>query len=93
MFADSVIYFFKQFILIFLDVISFAFLARALSSLFDPMGESRISAFLYALTEPIIMPVRILCERMNWFQGIPIDVPFSLTLLLLLLAQILLTFL
>ena len=93
MFADSFIYVFKNFILIFLNVISFAFLARAILSLFDPMGESRISAFLYALTEPIIMPVRILCERMNWFQGVPIDVPFSLTLLLLLLAQILLTFL
>lgn len=93
MFADSFIYIFKQFILIFLDVISFAFLARALLSLFDPTGESRLSAFLYTLTEPIIMPVRILCERMNWFQGIPIDVPFSLTLLLLLLAKILLTFL
>lgn len=93
MFADSFIYVFKNFILIFLDVVSFAFLARAILSLFDPTGEFRLSAFLYALTEPIIIPVRILCERMNWFQGIPIDVPFSLTLLLLLLAQILLTFL
>lgn len=88
MFADSFIYVFKNFILIFLDVVSFAFLARAILSLFDPTGEFRLSAFLYTLTEPITVPVRILCERMNWFQGIPIDVPFSLTWFLLMLVRI-----
>ncbi|MBQ8440525.1 MAG: YggT family protein [Clostridia bacterium] len=88
MFADSFIYVFKNFILIFLNVISFAFLARAILSLFDPTGEFRLSAFLYTLTEPITVPVRILCERMNWFQGIPIDVPFSLTWFLLMLVRI-----
>ena len=88
MFADAAFYFFKQFILIFLDVISFAFFLRAILSWFDPMGEWRLSGLLYALTEPITVPVRALCERMNWFVGIPVDIPFSLTWLLLLILQI-----
>ncbi len=89
MFADATFYFFKQFILIFLDIISFAFLFRVIASLFDPMGESRISTFLYALTEPITLPVRALCQRMNWFQGVPLDIPFTLTWLLLTLIKLL----
>ena len=91
MFADMILYFLRQFILIFLDVISFAFLVRALLSWFDPMGEWRLTGFLYVLTEPIILPVRALCERMNWFQGIPIDIPFTITVFLVLLLQVFLS--
>jgi len=29
------------------------------------------------------MPVRTLCERFGWFEGLPIDMPFFLTFILL----------
>ena len=91
MFADYLFYFLKQFILIFIDVISFALLFRAILSWFDPMSDFRLSRFLYLITEPIILPVRRLCEKMNWFQGVPLDVPFTLTWVLLMIIQVLLS--
>lgn len=91
MIADTLLFFLRQSVLIFLEVISFAFLVRAILSWFDPMGEWRLSGFLYALTEPITVPVRALCERMGWFQGIPMDIPFTLTWLLLILLQTILS--
>jgi uncharacterized protein YggT (Ycf19 family) len=89
--ADLILLFFRQTVLVFLEVLGFAFFLRAILSWFDPMGEWRLSGFLYALTEPITVPIRALCERMNWFQGIPMDIPFTLTWLLLMLLQVLLS--
>ncbi|MBE6627578.1 MAG: hypothetical protein E7629_01490 [Ruminococcaceae bacterium] len=91
MIADSVLFFLRQTVLVFLEVLGIAFFVRAILSWFDPMGEWRVSGFLYVLTEPITVPVRILCERMNWFQGVPMDIPYTLTWLLLVLAQVLLS--
>ena len=92
--ADLILLFFRQTVLVFLEVLGFAFFLRAILSWFDPMGEWRISGFLYALTEPITIPVRApiraLCDRFGWFQGVPMDIPFTLTWLLLMLLQILL---
>ena len=73
-----------------ITVIELAMFARAIMSWFDQTGESRISVFLYAVTEPIIFPVRKLCERMHWFEGVPIDIPFMLTWLVLMVVQLLL---
>lgn len=89
--ADLILLFFRQTVLVFLEVLGIAFFVRAILSWFDPMGEWRLSGFLYALTEPITIPVRALCERMNWFQGIPMDIPYTITWLLLMLVQILLS--
>ena len=89
---DTAIYIFKQFIIILIDVLHIAMFARAILSWFDQMQEWRITNFLHMLTEPVIMPIRALCEKMNWFVGLPIDIPFLLTWLLLSLLQALLAF-
>ena len=78
-----VLYLLVNTVLILIEVLQFAMLARAILSWIDPMQEWRISAFLRALTEPVIMPVRMLCEKMHWFEGMPIDIPFLITILLL----------
>ena len=70
-----------------------AMLVRAILSWFDPMREGKFSAFLLVLTEPVIFPVRALCEHMNWFEGIPLDIPFLITVLLLALLQTVIAFL
>ena len=91
MVADAIFYFIQQFVLIFIDIIDVALLIRVLLSWFDPMREWRISEIIFVITEPIILPVRRLCERMNWFQGVPMDIPFLITWLLLMLIQMFLT--
>lgn len=73
-----------------ISVIELAMFARAILSWFDQTGESKISMFLYAVTEPVILPIRRLCERMHWFEGVPIDIPFMLTWLILMVVQLLL---
>lgn len=81
------LYIFSKFIIILIDVLQFSMLARALLSLFDPMQEWKITGFLHVLTEPIIMPIRALFEKMRWFEGFPLDVPFMVTWLLLSVIQ------
>lgn len=58
-------------------------LARAVISWLPIPEDSPVENFLYAVTEPVIMPVRSLCERFGWFEGLPIDMPFFLTFILL----------
>ena len=67
---------------ILISVIQAAMFVRAIMSWF-PFGEGKFSAFLYAITEPIIYPVRALFEKMNWGVGLPIDIPFFVTFILL----------
>ena len=69
----------------FLYVMDFAFLLRVIFSFLDPMQEMSITRFLYVMTEPLILPIRRLCERMNWFVDSPLDVPFFLTALIMML--------
>jgi len=66
-----------------INVLQVAMLLRAVLSWFDPMQEGRFSVFLLIVTEPVIFPIRALCEKMHWFEGLPLDVPFLLTWILL----------
>ena len=90
---DYVLHFVANTVLILLDALEMAMLVRAILSWFDPMHEWRISAFFHVLTEPVIMPVRSLCERRRWFEGLPIDVPFLITVVLLYVVRIVLVIL
>ena len=77
-------YILVRFVGIFLDVIMVAMLARAILSWFTfSEGANKIGSFLYMLTEPLILPVRALFSRLGWFEGIPLDISFFVTVLLL----------
>lgn len=82
---DIAIYILKFSVICLLDVLHLAMLVRALLSWIDPMQEWKISSFLYVVTEPVILPLRRLFERKHWFEGMPIDMPFMITFLLLFL--------
>ena len=56
-------------------------LIRALLSWFPAV--SGIYDFLHLVTEPIIMPVRILFDKMGIDSSLPIDLPFLVTYILL----------
>lgn len=74
-------------VVIFLYVVDIAMLGRAVLSWFPSDGPTRIGAFLYVVTEPFIMPIRNLCARFGWFQGLPMDMPFLITSLLMYLVS------
>jgi uncharacterized protein YggT (Ycf19 family) len=65
-----------------LSALQLAMLVRAILSWF-PSAPDKLESFLYAVTEPLIMPIRKLFEKLNWFQGMPIDMSFFATYLIL----------
>ncbi len=69
-------------VVLLLTAIQLAMLVRAILSWF-PMDDNKFTDFLYGITEPVIYPVRMLFEKMNWFQNLPIDISFMVTYLLL----------
>lgn len=79
----AALYVIVQCVLIFIDILSVAMFVRAILSWFTMGEQTRIGTFLYVVTEPIILPIRALCARFGWFQGIPLDMPFLLTMVML----------
>ena len=66
-----------------LVVLELLMLGRAVISWLPLPEDSPVEEFLYSVTEPVIMPVRTLCERFGWFESLPIDMPFFITFILL----------
>ena len=60
-----------------------AMFIRAIMSWIPGLDENKFGDFLYALTEPFIVPVRAVLDRIPLFQGFPIDMSFLITYLLL----------
>ena len=69
-------------VVLLLSAVQLAMLLRAILSWF-PMDSNKFVDFLYGITEPFILPIRALFEKMNWFQNLPIDIAFLVTYLLL----------
>ena len=80
----------KNIALAILSVLDFAMLGRAILSWIDPMGDGPLASFLYAVTEPIILPVRKLFDKLNWFVGSPLDMAFLFAMVSIMLLQTLL---
>ena len=72
----------KDTVVFFLTVVELAMLLRAIFS-WLPIDQNRFIDILYAITEPFIAPVRTLFVKMNWFQGLPIDLSFLATYILI----------
>lgn len=66
-----------------LVVLQLLMLGRAVISWLPIEEDSPVENFLFGVTEPFIMPARALCDRFGWFEGLPIDMPFFLTFILL----------
>lgn len=87
---ELLLYFLKNTAVMLLYVLDIGLFLRAILSWIDPEMGFRVSAFLYTITEPVIQPIRKLCQKNNWFQRTPIDVPFMITVLLVIVAQMIL---
>lgn len=87
---QQVIYVITTLVEYFLIALQLLMFARALLS-WLPVGEDTpISNFLFAVTEPVVMPVRMVLERFQWVQNMPIDISFFVAMMLLILIQALL---
>ena len=84
----AALYVIVQCVLIFIDILSLARFVRAILSWFTMGEQTRIGTFLYVVTEPVILPIRALCARFGWFQGMPLDMPFFITMVILSFAGI-----
>jgi len=65
-----------------ISAIQLCMFIRAIFSLF-PLDEGPFSSFLMVFTEPVIYPVRVICSKFGLGDGLPIDIPFFITFLLL----------
>lgn len=72
---------------LFISIITVAMTARAIMSWFFFDKQTKLGTFLYVVTEPIILPIRALCNRFGWFQGLPLDIPFFITAVLLMIVS------
>ena len=72
----------KNTVIIFLTLVQFAMLARAILS-WLPIDSNKFIDFIYSITEPFIYPIRALFVKMNWFQDLPIDISFTVSFFLI----------
>jgi uncharacterized protein YggT (Ycf19 family) len=77
------IYFIVNLVRILLFIVQAAMLFRAILSWFFMEDDTRVMSILYAVTEPFIVPIRALFEKMGWFRNLPIDISFFVTYILL----------
>ncbi len=70
-----------------LGLLQVAMLVRAILSWFPGAANSPFGDFIATLTEPIIGPVRAMCDRFGWFRNTPIDFSFIIAYLILILVQ------
>ena len=75
------IYIVKNAAVLLLTVIQVAMLIRAILSWF-PI-DNRFVDFIYTVTEPFVAPLRLLFVKLGWFQGLPIDISFMISYLLI----------
>ena len=68
-------------------LLEIAMFLRAILSWIPSLDGTAFAHFLYAITEPLIAPVRALCDRFGWFRNSPIDFSFMIAYLLLVLVQ------
>ena len=72
-----------------IGALQMAMFARAILSWF-PGTFDKLEEFLYTVTEPFIEPVRQLLDRFEIGTGLPIDISFFITFILLSFIQSLL---
>lgn len=84
------IYVVTKLVSVFLGAEQLLMMFRAVLSWLPVDEDSDISNFLFAMTEPVIYPVRMLFDRFEGLDEFPIDLSFIISFMLLSLVQILL---
>ena len=70
-----------EILLLFLRIMMFAIIIRAVLSWFDPRGQNPVSRALIEFTEPIIAPIRSIMPRMGMLDLSPMIAIFIIIIL------------
>ena len=82
------IYVVIYFALYLIKLVSICMFIRAILSWFNVNANNPIIKFLYVVTEPAIVPLRKLFQKMNWFQDTPLDISFAMTYLVIFVLEL-----
>ena len=78
---------FAYFLLIFLRyalwVLDISMFVRAVLSWFPGGDDNVFERFVRIITEPFIIPVRFIFDKLGWGSDLPIDLPFFVTFILI----------
>ena len=73
--------FFMSFVLLFIQILSYAIIGRVIMSWIDQPGSMRIKQILNEVTEPILAPLRSIIPSVGMFDLTPIIAMLLLQLL------------
>lgn len=66
-----------------ISAVLFVMLIRAIFSFLPVSEEGLLPSFLAAITEPLIFPIRLLCDKFDIGTSVPFDIPFLITYFIL----------
>lgn len=66
-----------------LEAVQFAMLGRAIVSWLPIDEDNKFVLFLTAITEPFVLPIRLLLNKLGAFQNSPIDFSFFISYMIL----------
>ena len=79
---EYITYIMRSVCVITLDLISLAIFLRVILS-WLPLDDNKLEIFLISITEPIILPVRLLFSRSDSIRMMPIDIPLLVTAIII----------
>ena len=80
---DALLYVLRTAAFYFLMALLAAMFVRAVLSWLPLSEGNTLETIVYAVTEPFIIPVRFLLERIEWVKNAPLDVSFFVTFLII----------
>ena len=87
----GILYILMKTVSLLLSAMQLLMMLRAVISWLPVDEDSNVVNFLYAMTEPVIMPVRMLLERFEALNELPIDISFIVAFMILSIVQMLLS--
>jgi hypothetical protein len=81
--VETVFYILAKCVRIILDVISLSMMIRMLLPIFADVEDNRLYMLSVAVTEPLIIPVRIVLDMLGIGENTPLDMGFLTTYFLL----------
>ena len=73
---ETVFYILAKAVEIFLSLISIAMLLRVLLQFFVDVEQNKIYALCVYVSEPFVLPFRVIMAKFNIGQNTPLDLPF-----------------
>ena len=84
---QQILYVFINFIKIMIVALQMLMFVRAIMSWIMMEEENTFTRFLNLVTDPIIMPVRMLLEKVEFIRNMPMDISFFVAFLILVIIQ------